>query len=88
MVTTWKQMVENKYPLSDIKEGSREFEIMKKAAENGDMTAQHSMGIWYQDVMGDPEEAKKWYKRAEDQGHEGAKKAYSDLREKKYREKI
>ena len=34
-IDTWEDMVEQKTPLSDIKEGSREFEIMKKAAENG-----------------------------------------------------
>ena len=79
MITTWTQMVENNYPLSNITENSREYEIMKKAAENGDKFAQHSMGMWYQEVMGDSDEAKKWYKRAEGQGLEGAQKAYSDL---------
>ena len=79
MITTWEQMVENEFPLSDIKEGSQEYEIMKKAAENGDDSAQHSMGMWYQDVMGNLEEAKKWYKRAADQGHEGSKDACKEL---------
>lgn len=78
-IDTWEDMVKTNFPLSDIKKSSREFEIMKKAAENGDKTAQHNMGIWHEQVANDFETAKKWYKRAADQGHEGAEKAYNDI---------
>lgn len=86
-VTTWQDMVEINYPISDINKGSKEFEIMNTAAKNGCPSAQHSMGIWYEAIAKDFEEAEKWYKRAADQGHEGAQEAYNSLNARPYQGK-
>ena len=52
---------------------------MKSAAENGNMFAQHAMGLWNETVALNKDEAKKWYKKAADQGHAGAEKALKEL---------
>lgn len=86
-IDTWEDMVETEFPLSEIKEDSREFEIMKKAAENGIASAQYSMGMWYQEVAKDFENAKKWYKRAENNNHPSAKQAFKNLKDEVRHEK-
>lgn len=78
-ISTWEDMVNAEYPISDIKKDSPEFEIMKNAAKNGDPSAQHSMGIWYGEVAKDLEKAKNWYRRAAGEGREGAQESYTDL---------
>ena len=52
---------------------------MKSAAENGDASAQHNMGMWHQEVAKDLETAKWWYQRATANEHEGAKEALESL---------
>ena len=79
-------MEEVQFPLSDILEDSQEFEIMKNAARNGNPSAQHSIGMWYENVAKDLEMAKIWYKRAADQGHEGAMEAYNNVLQSKNNE--
>lgn len=76
---TWKEYQKIDFSLSKIKRGSQEYQIMKEAAENGDQSAQHDMGLWHETVEHNKTEALKWYKRAANQGHEGAKEAYNDL---------
>ena len=78
-IDTWEDMVETEFPLSDIKEGSREFEFMKKAAENGNKKAQYSMGMWYQEVSKDSKMAKIWYERAKENDHISAQQAINEL---------
>ena len=68
-IDTRENIVEQKIPLSDIKDDSREFEIMKKAAENGNASAQHSMGIWYQEIAKAPTTDKRWYERSKTNIH-------------------
>lgn len=75
----WEDMLKSNRSLLDIKQGSTEFEIMKKAAENGDMSAQYSMGMWYDTVANDPETAKKWYNKAKNNGHPSAEQAIIEL---------
>ena len=76
---TWDEIKSKNIPLDEIKEDSPEYEAMKSAAENGNKFAQHAMGLWNETVALDNDEAKKWYKKAADQGHEGAKQAFSEL---------
>ena len=48
------------------------FECYKKAAEQGDASAQNKLGYMYENGRGVPEnydEAMKWYQKAEEQGH-------------------
>ena len=78
-IDTWEDMVKANFSLSDIKEDSREFEIMKKAAENGDKNAQYSMGMWYQEVSKDPKTAKTWYERAKENDQISAQQAINKL---------
>ena len=77
-VTTWGDMKMQNIPLNEIKEGSKEYEIMKDAAENGDPSAQHSMGMWEEIVACNGDEAKKWYKKAAEK-RDSAKDALEDL---------
>lgn len=79
VIEAWKDMVAVKFPLSEIKEDSREFEIMKKAAENGISSAQYSMGIWYQEVAKDHQTAQMWYERAKANEHPYAEQAIKEL---------
>ena len=78
-VTTWENIKMQNIPLDKIREDSEEYKIMKKAAENGDPSSQHSMGMWQETVACNDDEAKKWYKKAAIQGHEGAKNAFDNL---------
>ena len=80
---TWDEVKTKNIPLDEIKEGSPEYEAMKSAAENGNMSAQHAMGLWNETVASNNDEAKKWYKKAADQGHEGAQEAYEILIKRK-----
>ena len=82
---TWDDVKSKNIPLDEIKEGSPEYEAMKSAAENGNMFAQHAMGLWNETVTLNKDEAKKWYKKAADQGHEGAQKAYEIIKQKEIR---
>lgn len=81
-VHTWEDMVLVGFSLSDIKEDSEEFEIMKKAAEDGIASAQHSMGMWQENVAGDFQKAEKWYSRAKLNGHPSSHQAIEDLHNK------
>ena len=48
----------------------------RKAAEQGDASAQYNLGLMYLDGEGvrkNTSEAKRWFKKAADQGHEKAK---------------
>jgi TPR repeat protein len=65
----WDDMVTIHVPLSDIKEDGQEFEVMKKAAENGIASAQYSLGMWYDTVAGNKEEAEKWCNNAKENGY-------------------
>lgn len=75
----WKEYQKIGFSLSKVKRDSQEYQIMKEAAENGDQSAQHDMGLWHETVEHNETEALKWYKRAADQGHKGAEEAYDDL---------
>ena len=47
-------------------------DVIKKAAEQGDASAQNKLGYMYENGRGVPEnydEAMKWYQKAEEQGH-------------------
>ena len=83
-IDTWKDMVQTKFPLSNIKEASQEFEIMKKAAENGIASAQYCMGMWYQNVAKDIQMAKMWYTRAKENEHPSAEEAIENLKNEVY----
>lgn len=72
-ITNW----ENKNV--DFDEDSHEFREMSYEAHNGNPQAQHGLGMWNQ-VRGRDEEARRWYKRAADQGHEGAEEALKDMK--------
>ena len=59
------------------------FNAQLKKAEKGDSIAQCSVGYYYETGKGVAKnitEAKKWYKKAADNGHAGAKEAYERLR--------
>lgn len=62
----------------DFDEKSPEYKEMMGEAHNGNPQAQHGLGMW-NDVRGRDEAAKHWYKRAADQGHEGAVKALEEM---------
>lgn len=51
----------------------------KRAAQNGDETAQYDVGVCYARLE-DFDEAEKWYQMAADQGMEEAKEALIELR--------
>ena len=76
---TWDEVKGKNISLDEIKEDSPEYEAMKSAAENGNMFAQHAMGLWNETVALNKGEAEKWYKKAADQGHEGANKSLKEL---------
>lgn len=78
-MVTWDNVKSKNNPLDEIKEGSPEYEAMESAAKNGDMFAQHAMGLWNETVALNEDEAKKWYKKAADQGHEGAESALREI---------
>ena len=42
---TWDEVKGKNISLDEIKEDSPEYEAMKSAAENGNMFAQHAMGL-------------------------------------------
>jgi TPR repeat protein len=73
-------MVTIHVPLSDIKEDSQEFEVMKKAAESGIASAQYSLGMWYDTVAENKQDAEKWYNRAKTNGHLSAEHAIKELK--------
>ena len=52
---------------------------MKSAAENGDPSAQHNMGLWNELVGKNFDEALKWYNKAANQGLDDSRKLYDDL---------
>lgn len=62
----------------DFDEISPEFQEMYAEAHNGDVVAQNGLAKWY-DVRGQVEEAEHWYKRAADQGHDGAAECLGEL---------
>ena len=83
-INTWEDMVSAGFPLSEIKESSREFKIMKEAAEKGNASAQHNMGMWYQNVAKDIQTAKMWYTRAKENEHPSAEEALKNLKDEVY----
>ena len=80
-VSAWEDMVKAGIALSDIPKGSQEFEIMRQAAENGNASAQHSMGMWYQEIAKDLDTAKIWYNKAKENEHPSAAQALENLKD-------
>tara|TARA_B100000809_G_scaffold144074_1_gene141637 strand:+ start:42 stop:566 length:525 start_codon:yes stop_codon:yes gene_type:complete len=71
-------------------EEARSFKKTLKAAEQGDAVAQFSLGVMYYKGHGVPEndaEAVKWYRKAAEQGNEGAKKMLKALKYSVYKAK-
>ena len=75
----WTTYQQNGYPLSEVKEDSTEYEILKQNAESGIPSAQHDMGVWHETVAHNYEEALKWYKKAGNSGYSNSQESYNNL---------
>lgn len=84
----WDDVKRKNIPLDEIKKGSPEYEAMESAAKNGDMFAQHAMGLWNELVGKKIDEALKWYNKAANQGLDDSRKSYDDLIHEMKGEKI
>ena len=74
---TWKQMYASGINIKNISLGSEEYQAMSSAAFHGDSTAEHAMGLWYEE-HNKPELAKKWYAKA---AKNGSGNAMQELRQ-------
>lgn len=78
----WDDLVKQEISLADIKENSPLFNKMQEAANNGIPLAQHNMGMWYELLEKDYDEALQWYGQAASSGFEESANAYAELASK------